>query len=142
VCVCVCVCVCVYVCVYTNDFYVSLSHSEEATKVPYCPSMQAAWFQETLSIPCQFFYKFMFFLEVLFITNHRDSQSVRAARLRKNNTLRQWWFTPLTPALRRQRLADLCEFEASLVYRGSSRTAKAIQTKPCLENPNRNPNQK
>ncbi|CAO2623499.1 hypothetical protein LEMLEM_LOCUS17960 [Lemmus lemmus] len=30
---------------------------------------------------------------------------------------RQWWRTPLTPALGRQRQADLCEFEASLVYR-------------------------
>ena len=39
-----------------------------------------------------------------------------------------WWLTPLIPApLRRQREADLCEFEVSLVYRGSSRTAKATQ---------------
>ena len=35
---------------------------------------------------------------------------------------------PLIPALRKQRQADLCEFEASLVYKGS----KAIE-KPCLE---------
>jgi hypothetical protein len=35
------------------------------------------------------------------------------------------WHTPLTPALRRQRQADLYEFEASLVYRASSRTARA-----------------
>jgi hypothetical protein len=34
---------------------------------------------------------------------------------------------PLIPALRRQRQADLCEFEASLVYRVSSRTSRAIQ---------------
>ena len=31
------------------------------------------------------------------------------------------------PAFRRQRQVDLCEFEASLVYRASSRTAKATQ---------------
>jgi hypothetical protein len=31
---------------------------------------------------------------------------------------------PLIPALRRQRQADLCEFEASLVYRVSSRTTQ------------------
>ena len=36
---------------------------------------------------------------------------------------RVWWHSPLIPALGRQSQADLCEFEASLVY--SSRTAKA-----------------
>jgi hypothetical protein len=34
----------------------------------------------------------------------------------------------LIPALRRQRWADLCEFETSLIYRVSSRTAKAKAT--------------
>ena len=33
---------------------------------------------------------------------------------------------PLIPALGRQRQADLCEFEANLFYKGSSRTAKAV----------------
>ena len=33
---------------------------------------------------------------------------------------------PLIPVLRRQRQADFCEFKASLVYKVSSRTAKAI----------------
>ena len=38
---------------------------------------------------------------------------------------------PLIPALDRQRQADLCEFEASLVYRVSSRKApKATQRNP------------
>jgi hypothetical protein len=32
---------------------------------------------------------------------------------------------PLIPALERQRQADLCEFEDSLVYKTSSRTARA-----------------
>jgi hypothetical protein len=36
----------------------------------------------------------------------------------------------LTPALNRQRQADLCDFEASLVYRASSRTAKATERNP------------
>jgi hypothetical protein len=37
---------------------------------------------------------------------------------------------PLIPAFRRERQADLCEFEANLVYRGSSRTAKIIRRNP------------
>jgi hypothetical protein len=45
---------------------------------------------------------------------------------------RQWWRTPLIPALGRQRQAD-SEFEASLVYRVSSKTARATQKNP--ENP-------
>jgi hypothetical protein len=35
------------------------------------------------------------------------------------------WCTPLISSLRRQRQADLCECEASLVFRVSSRTARA-----------------
>ena len=33
------------------------------------------------------------------------------------NQAGQWWRTPLIPALGRQKQADLCEFEASLVYK-------------------------
>ena len=40
---------------------------------------------------------------------------------------------PLIPALRRQRLADLCEFKASLIYRASSRTGSKATEKPSLE---------
>jgi hypothetical protein len=40
---------------------------------------------------------------------------------------RWWWLMPLIPGLRRQRQADVYEFEASLVYRVRSWTAKAIQ---------------
>ena len=29
----------------------------------------------------------------------------------------RWWHTPLIPALGRRRQVDLCEFEASLVYK-------------------------
>jgi hypothetical protein len=32
-----------------------------------------------------------------------------------------WWLIPLIPALKRQRQADLCEPEASLVYKLSSK---------------------
>ena len=39
---------------------------------------------------------------------------------------------PLTPALRRQRQADLCEFKTSLVYKVSFRTGPKTTEKPCL----------
>jgi hypothetical protein len=42
----------------------------------------------------------------------------------------QWQRTPLISALRRQRKADLCEFKACLVYRVSSRIARATQRNP------------
>ena len=38
----------------------------------------------------------------------------------------RWRHTPLIAALAKQRQADLCEFEASLVYRTRSRTARAV----------------
>ena len=38
----------------------------------------------------------------------------------------------MIPALGRQRQVDLCEFKVSLVYKVSSRTAKAIQRNPVL----------
>ena len=40
---------------------------------------------------------------------------------------------PLVPALERQRQVGICQTESSLVYRASSRTAKAIQKNPALE---------
>ena len=41
---------------------------------------------------------------------------------------------PIIPALRRQRQVDLWEFEASLVYKGNSRTARTItQRNPALK---------
>jgi hypothetical protein len=43
-----------------------------------------------------------------------------------------WWRTPLIPGLGRQRQVD-SEFEASLVYKVSSRTARAIQKNPVLK---------
>jgi hypothetical protein len=47
-------------------------------------------------------------------------------RLTNSSYERRWWRTPLIPALRRQRQA-ISEFEARLVYKVSSRTARAIQ---------------
>jgi hypothetical protein len=44
-----------------------------------------------------------------------------------------WWHTSLIPELGRQRQAS-SEFEASLVYKVSSRTARATQRNPVLKN--------
>ena len=49
--------------------------------------------------------------------------------LRNRQTGRAWWCTPLIPALG-DRGRQISEFEASLVYRVSSRTAKTIQRNP------------
>jgi hypothetical protein len=46
----------------------------------------------------------------------------------------RWWCTPFIPALGRQRQADLCEFDASLVYKVSFRTARATQRNPVYKN--------
>ena len=37
----------------------------------------------------------------------------------------------------KQKQADLCEFEASLIYRASSRTDGVATEKPCLEKQNK-----
>ena len=50
----------------------------------------------------------------------------------------QWWLTPLVPALGWQRQVDLCEFEASLVCRANSRTARNTQRGPVTNNNNNN----
>jgi hypothetical protein len=49
---------------------------------------------------------------------------------------RAWWPTPLIPALGlgRGRGRRISEFEASLVYKVSSRTARAIQRNPVSKN--------
>ena len=41
---------------------------------------------------------------------------------------------PLIPALKREGQVDLCEFELSLVYRVSSKTARTIQRNPVSKN--------
>jgi hypothetical protein len=50
----------------------------------------------------------------------------------KEHAGRAWWHTPLIPALGRQR--QVSEFEVSLVYKVSSRTARAIQRNPVSKN--------
>ena len=55
---------------------------------------------------------------------------------KKCSKAEQWWHMPLVPALRRQRQRqeDLCEFEVNVIYRVSSRTARATQRNPVLKN--------
>ena len=43
----------------------------------------------------------------------------------------------IIPALRKQRQTDLCEFEASPVYKLSSKTAPKATEKLCLEKQNK-----
>ena len=57
----------------------------------------------------------------------------RIASIKISKPDRQWWCMPLIPALGREKQVDLCEFEASLVYRTSSRTGSKATEKPCLE---------
>jgi hypothetical protein len=45
-----------------------------------------------------------------------------------------WWHTPLIPALGGGRGRQISEFEASLVYKVSSRTARALQRNPVSKN--------
>jgi hypothetical protein len=50
----------------------------------------------------------------------------------------QWWCIPLIPALRRQRQADLCEFETSLPYRASLSKTRVTQRNLVSNNNNNN----
>ena len=45
-----------------------------------------------------------------------------------------WWCMPLIPDPRKQKQADIYEFKASLNYRVSSRTARAIERNSVLKN--------
>ncbi len=67
-------------------------------------------------------------------TTHYPQRVLLLGFLYKKKYSRQWWRTPLILALRRQRQVDLSEFEASLVYRVSSRTeSQGCTEKLCLE---------
>lgn len=53
--------------------------------------------------------------------------------LRKLIEARQWWFTPLIPALRKQRGRWISEFGAGLIYRMSFRIVRTIQRNSVLK---------
>ena len=57
---------------------------------------------------------------------------------KKKEIARQWWRMPLIPAVPRR----ISEFEISLVYRVSSRTARAIQRNPVSKKQRQKPKHK
>ena len=71
------------------------------------------------------------------IPAHLQFQHSAGYGKRIQSSARQGWRMLLIPALGSQRQVDLCEFEASLVYRMSSRTVSKTTEKPCLERQNK-----
>ena len=51
--------------------------------------------------------------------------SSASTKININNSW-MWWCMSLIPSLKRQRYAYFCEFEASLVYKMSSRTVRTV----------------
>ena len=54
----------------------------------------------------------------------------------KNRAL-QWWHMPLIPALGQQSKADLCGFEASLVYKNEFQDRNKVTDKTCVKKQNK-----
>ena len=73
------------------------------------------------------------FISKVFFLNHIQLKK------KKGIKSRVWWHMFLILALGSQRQVDLCEFEASLVYIESSRTARTIiQRNPILKTKQQN----
>ena len=66
----------------------------------------------------------------------RKANGLMLIFIKKTSEARQWWCTPLIPALRKLRQVNLCEIEASLVYKANSSTARATHREPCLKTTN------
>ena len=76
-------------------------------------------------------------VEIYLLLSHCNTARIQSHSLKsRKGEPRQWRRTPLVPALGRQRQVDLCQFEASLIYRGSSRTARATQRNLVSKNKN------
>jgi hypothetical protein len=70
-------------------------------------------------------------------TNINSEQFCMAFLSVRNKQARRWWRTPLIPALGKHRGRRISELEASLVYRASSRTARATQKNPVSKKKNK-----
>ena len=46
-----------------------------------------------------------------------------------------WWRMPLVPTLGKQKQVDLCELEASLVYKSKFQDRQSYTENPCLKKP-------
>ena len=55
-----------------------------------------------------------------------QNEDLKEKNIKNCYTSLAWWCMPLISTLRRQRQADLCEFELSLVYMVSSRRFRAM----------------
>jgi hypothetical protein len=64
---------------------------------------------------------------------------INTSFLKKTTKSGQLWRMPLIPSTGRGRGRQISEFEASLVYRMSSRTARAIQRNPVSKKQTNNP---
>ena len=53
-------------------------------------------------------------------------------KMQNTHTCQAWWPTPLIPVLRGHRQENLCEFEANLVYRASSRTVRTTTQRKAI----------
>jgi hypothetical protein len=62
--------------------------------------------------------------QIALLTTEPSLQIDLHIHILKKKKAGRWSCTPLIPAFRKQKQADLWEFQASLVYRASSRTAR------------------
>jgi hypothetical protein len=68
-----------------------------------------------------------------FLTENSKCSKGRGMMIESQQEGQAEWCTPLMPAVRKQRQGDLCEFEALLVYRVSSRTSQSYIVRLCLK---------